>query len=68
MDGLQLRDEAVRDRVRAAQEFLDPRMFEVPAKFVNMLTVRSRSWSSSKLQIRDHIDAPKVSAKTCSQH
>ena len=28
MDGLQLRDEAVRDRVRAAQEFLDPRMYE----------------------------------------
>lgn len=27
MDGLQLRDEAVRDRVRAAQEFLDPRTF-----------------------------------------
>lgn len=26
MDPLQLRDEAVRDRVRAAQEFLDPRM------------------------------------------
>ena len=26
MDNLQLRDEAVRDRVRAAQEFLDPRM------------------------------------------
>jgi hypothetical protein len=26
MDGLQLRDEAVRDRVRAAQEFLDPSM------------------------------------------
>jgi hypothetical protein len=25
MDNLQLRDEAVRDRVRAAQEFLDPR-------------------------------------------
>jgi len=24
MDGLQLRDEAVRDRVRAATEFLDP--------------------------------------------
>lgn len=24
MDSLQLRDEAVRDRVRAAQEFLDP--------------------------------------------
>jgi len=24
MDGLQLRDEAVRDRIRAAQEFLDP--------------------------------------------
>jgi hypothetical protein len=26
MDNLQLRDEAVRDRVRAAQEFLDPSM------------------------------------------
>jgi hypothetical protein len=25
MDNLQLRDEAVRDRIRAAQEFLDPR-------------------------------------------
>jgi DNA replication licensing factor MCM3 len=24
MDGIQLRDEAVRDRIRAAQEFLDP--------------------------------------------
>jgi hypothetical protein len=24
MNGLQLRDEAVRDRIRAAQEFLDP--------------------------------------------
>lgn len=30
MDGLQLRDEAVRDRVRAAQEFLDPSMFRLP--------------------------------------
>lgn len=27
MDGLQLRDEAVRDRIRAAEEFLDPSMF-----------------------------------------
>ena len=25
MDGLQLRDEAVRDRIRLAEEFLDPR-------------------------------------------
>lgn len=25
MDGIQLRDEAVRDRIRAAEEFLDPR-------------------------------------------
>lgn len=24
MDGLQLRDEAVRDRIRLAEEFLDP--------------------------------------------
>lgn len=28
MNGLQLRDEAVRDRIRAAQEFLDPGMRE----------------------------------------
>jgi hypothetical protein len=27
MDGIQLRDEVVRDRIRAAEEFLDPRMF-----------------------------------------
>lgn len=26
MDDVQLRDEAVRDRIRAAEEFLDPRM------------------------------------------
>ena len=26
MDGVQLRDEAVRDRIRAAEEFLDPSM------------------------------------------
>lgn len=27
MSGIQLRDEAVRDRVRAAQEFLDPSQY-----------------------------------------
>lgn len=27
MDGLQLRDEAVRDRIRAAEEFLDPSQY-----------------------------------------
>jgi N-glycosylase/DNA lyase len=27
MDGIQLRDEAVRDRIRACEEFLDPSMF-----------------------------------------
>jgi hypothetical protein len=26
MNGVQLRDEAVRDRIRAAEEFLDPSM------------------------------------------
>jgi len=26
MDGIQLRDEAVRDRIRACEEFLDPSM------------------------------------------
>jgi hypothetical protein len=29
MDGIQLRDEAVRDRIRAAEEFLDPCMTAV---------------------------------------
>jgi hypothetical protein len=27
MDGIQLRDEAVRDRIRLAEEFLDPRKY-----------------------------------------
>lgn len=34
MDGIALRDEAVRDRIRAAEEFLDPStsaLFAVPA-------------------------------------
>lgn len=37
MDGIQLRDEAVRDRVRAAQEFLDPSMVfsQVELEFAN---------------------------------
>ncbi len=30
MAGLQLRDEAVRDRIRAAEEFLDPSMLLRP--------------------------------------
>lgn len=29
MDGAQLRDEAVADRVRSAQEFLDPRILTI---------------------------------------
>jgi len=29
MDGVQLRDEAAQDRVRAAVEFLDPSKFDV---------------------------------------
>jgi hypothetical protein len=32
MDGLQLRDEVVRDRIRAAEEFLDPRMSPLSAQ------------------------------------
>lgn len=35
MDTLQLRDEAVRDRIRAAQEFLDPRTFNYQPHFFN---------------------------------
>lgn len=31
MDGAQLRDEAVADRVRSAQEFLDPSIFPLPS-------------------------------------
>jgi hypothetical protein len=32
MDGLMLRDEAARDRVRQAEEFLDPRAYPVNRK------------------------------------
>jgi hypothetical protein len=39
MDGLQLRDEAVRDRIRAAQEFLDPSMLK-PESSSQVLTNR----------------------------
>ena len=41
MDELQLRDEAVKDRVRAATEFLDPSMFTTSPLHSTMLTARS---------------------------
>lgn len=31
MSGIQLRDEAVRDRIRAAEEFLDPSTLSLPS-------------------------------------
>jgi hypothetical protein len=38
MNGLQLRDEAVRDRIRAAEEFLDPGLFSPVAMLPIQLT------------------------------
>lgn len=68
MDTLQLRDEAVRDRVRAAQEFLDPRMsINPPLPFSSLLTALSRP-CCAQLQIRYYFDATEVSTKTRSQY
>jgi len=66
MDGIQLRDEAVRDRIRAAEEFLDPSMVFCPF-CCNALTLCRRQ-SSTKLQIRHHFDAAEVSEETHGQH
>ncbi len=37
MDGIQLRDEAVRDRIRLAEEFLDPSMSPARSKHLQRL-------------------------------
>lgn len=64
MDPSQLRDEAVRDRVRAAQEFLDPRMPLLPLSETprSVLIAHSQSRSSTKLSIRHHSHATEVPA------
>lgn len=69
MDGIQLRDEAVADRVRSAQEFLDPRIFPfylcLPANYD--LTNYSR-WRSKKLSFRNPDHASKASAPSSRQY
>ncbi|KAH0334434.1 DNA replication licensing factor mcm3, partial [Aureobasidium melanogenum] len=57
MDGLQLRDEAVRDRIRAAEEFLDPndpRARSYRADILVMLGRSSRRLAVSLDEIRKH--------------
>ncbi|KAI9824402.1 MAG: MCM DNA helicase complex subunit [Thelocarpon impressellum] len=57
MDGLQLRDEAVRDRVRAAEEFLDPndsRARSYRADIILMLNRGLRRLPVSLDEIRTH--------------
>ncbi|THY08948.1 DNA replication licensing factor mcm3 [Aureobasidium pullulans] len=57
MDGLQLRDEAVRDRIRAAEEFLDPndpRARSYRAEIMVMLGRSSRRLPVSLDEIRAH--------------
>ncbi|KAH0284080.1 DNA replication licensing factor mcm3 [Aureobasidium namibiae CBS 147.97] len=57
MDGLQLRDEAVRDRIRAAEEFLDPndpRARSYRADILVMLGRSSRRLPVSLDEIRKH--------------
>ncbi|KAI5200570.1 DNA replication licensing factor mcm3 [Aureobasidium subglaciale] len=57
MDGLQLRDEAVRDRIRAAEEFLDPndpRARSYRADIMVMLGRSSRRLPVSLDEIRAH--------------
>ncbi|MCJ1365799.1 MCM DNA helicase complex subunit [Acarospora aff. strigata] len=57
MDGLQLRDEAVRDRIRAAEEFLDPtdaRARSYRADIILMLNRGLRRLIVSLDEIRAH--------------
>ena len=67
MNSEQLRDEAVADRVRQAQDFLDPSTLNLPRKHPRLLILTSGS-IYTKLQIRDYIDAAKIPAKTGGQH
>ncbi|GAB7359135.1 hypothetical protein MBLNU230_g5202t1 [Neophaeotheca triangularis] len=57
MDGIQLRDEAVRDRIRAAEEFLDPndpRARSYRAEILLMLNRGLRRLTVSIDEIRNH--------------
>jgi DNA replication licensing factor MCM3 len=57
MDGIQLRDEAVKDRIRAAHEFLDPndnRAYSYRADVILMLQQKRRRLVVSIDNIRQH--------------
>ncbi|KAL8867691.1 MAG: hypothetical protein Q9174_005498, partial [Haloplaca sp. 1 TL-2023] len=57
MDGLQLRDEAVRDRIRLAEEFLDPedpRARSYRADIILMLNRGMRRLTVNLDEIRSH--------------
>lgn len=51
MDGIQLRDEAVRDRIRAAEEFLDPRKKKQVAEAAIATTTNERHRGPSRTQL-----------------
>jgi hypothetical protein len=63
MNSEQLRDEAVADRVRQAQDFLDPSTLNLPCQYPRLLIFTSGS-IHTKLQIRNYIDAAEIPAET----
>ncbi|KAI4133599.1 MAG: hypothetical protein LQ338_000111 [Usnochroma carphineum] len=54
MDGLQLRDEAVRDRIRLAEEFLDPGSLSYRGDIILMLNRGMRRLTVNLDEIRSH--------------
>lgn len=58
MDGLQLRDEAVRDRIRAAEEFLDPNDPRARSYRADVLLMLNRGLR--RLTVRTHMMAPNM--------
>ena len=56
MDGFQLRDEAVRDRIRLVEEFLDPRMLRESLLIQPMLILVSHR-GSARTKVRYHFKA-----------
>lgn len=50
MDAPQLRDEATRDRVRAASEFLDPSMWNIPLSQRPLMLTNHRRCSRTKVR------------------
>lgn len=67
MDGIQLRDEAVRDRIRAAEEFLDPRK-EMQSTYSVPSLMCCRGPASTQLPSRDPVNAQSWPETIDSEH